>query len=353
MAIGTTENQPAGSSSTGSSSSGQSGANLPAVESGTASAALIAAAEASSSDATGTAGITAGDTSATAGGGSTGAISGATGQLGQTGQAGTTQPASGQAPDNRIEAAVRNARAEARREVEEQFAPFRGMNPEDVRTALSLLHDLQNDPQAFMSELGQRLKGPGGDDEAYPAADLVSKDGTLKTYSEGTLQKALEVHGRKLTAQLMKEFRPFMQFAQTEQGRRQKEQADYAHAESVNSHLTEMRKEPHFTKENEPGILAVLQRLTPEQKLAFGHSPTERATRALDWAYRTFLRETVFPGIDAAAEKRVRESFNRKANASDGTIVPSGQSSDGSKPALRNQDDLARHMERMVAAATQ
>lgn len=339
---GTTDNPTATSTETGAGSSGQSGANAPVLSSGTASAALIAAAEAASSADTETGGnkpVVDADPKASTS--TAGAITGATGQpLVPAAQA------TGEAPASRIEAAVRNAREETRREVEAQFAPFKGMNPEDVQVGLQVLQELRADPEAFFRDLGNRLKTRGGgateEEEAYPAADIVNKDGTLKTYSEATHQKILDIHARRVEAQLMKKLQPFIKFAETEQSQRAEATAQSQRDQTIAGALVEARKLPHFTKENEPAILAAIQAIPEAQRKELG------PVACLHMAYGAFLRDKVFPTIESAAEKKVRESFQRKANAGAGGVHPSDQGGDPKNTPIKGVDGLARHMERLA-----
>lgn len=349
MAVpGTSENEQTATSAAGGT--GQSGASQPAVSSGTASAALIAAAQAASSADTGTAGNQPGTQPPAAGTGTPGATPDATGQppaAGTTGQ----QPAGsgGQAPENRIVTAVKNARAEARAEVEREFNQrYGGVDPAIAKDAVEFFSELRRDPTAFYEELGRRLgKSPtaaANTDEAYPEADLVSQDGKLKTYSHDAFQKALAVHGNKVKAALMKELEPFLQFTKAAQTREEQEAAGEEHRRTILSALTEARKLKHFTKENEPGILETLQTIPEETRKALG------PVAALHMAYSMFVDAKVLPTADQEAERRVRESFNKKANTSTGSVQPTGQGGDPKKTELRQGDvsGLAAHMARMA-----
>jgi hypothetical protein len=342
MAVtGTTENGQA------AASSGQSGASQPAVSSGTASEAMIAAAQAASS-----AEDTSGQPSTGTAGSTTSAASGPAVQTEPSGvqpKPGQQPPATGQVPDHRIQTITANARAEGRREAETQYAAFKGMDPEQVRAGLELLQDLRRDPAAFVREVNARIQqqngGGGGNqpEEAYPEPDLVSKDGQLKTYSHGTHLKALEVHGKKVTAQIMKELEPFLNFTRTESQRREGEQAEAARVTRVEEALKEVRTRKYFTKDNEPAILEILSSIEDRERMKADPA------WALNYAYNRFLDERIFPTIDTSAEQRVRDSFAKKAAASQGTVNPTGPVGDGKKVEIKGQDALARHMEQLAA----
>lgn len=329
-----------------SSGSGASGAAQPAVSSGTASSAMIKAAEAASSAAPSPAGTAAGDTTPQAGAGTPGATPGATGQPAVNAQPAGSQPVADQTPVHRIEAAVRNAREQTRREVEQQFSAFKGMNPEEVQTGLQILRNLQANPAQFFQELGQHLRGSQQGGEEYPEADLVSKDGQLKTYRDETLRKMLDIHGQRVMAQVMGQMKPFLDSSRAEQAQRQESAQQAAREQSIREALTEARQLPHFTKENEPAILESIQNIPEDRRRALG------PVASLHLAYNTFLRDRVFPTLQSETEKKVRESFTKKANAGAGQAHPTDQGGEAQKPALRNARDLSRHLAQMEEQLT-
>lgn len=322
------------------------------LEIGNASESLIRAAEAASSAATESTGTTVEDTTQQTGTATAGATPDATAQAAaveSTGQA----PRTGEAPQSRIEAAVKNAREQAARETEArirqemdaQFGAFKGMNPEEVQLALQVLTELRTDPSKFYQELSQRLNGGKQEqDEPFPEPDLVSKDGQLKSYRAETVQKLLEMHGTKVQRQLMKELKPFLDFAKGEQDRRASEAQIESRMVQLEGALKEMRTYKHFTKENESKILAVIQTLPQELR-------RNDPVRALHIAYNKFLETEIFPNINRTAENRVVENFNKKAAASDGTVSPNQPSGDPKKRELRGVSDLARRMQEMAESA--
>lgn len=343
MPPGTSEN-PATLSSAPATAGAESGASEPAVSSGTASAAMIKAAEAASSAAPEPA-VPAGTPSPTAGSGTPGATSGAIGQpKGAVSASG--QPA-GEAPESRIERAVHNAREAVRQEVESKFSAFRGMDPADAQAGLQLLHAIRSNPQEFLQELGGRINQGREADEPYPEADLVSADGKLKTYRAETLHKAFDVHGNRVIAQVMQKIQPYLDFINTEQGRRQVAEQEGQQVQMISTALADARKLRHFTKANEGAILESLRAIPQEQRDALG------PVAALHMAYNNFVESHVFPTIDSDAEARVRANFQKKVHATTGTVSPSSsdQTGEPKRPVLRNSDQLARHMEWLAQQA--
>jgi hypothetical protein len=224
----------------------------------------------------------------------------------------------------------------------------RGWTPRKLGPALQLLKDLQSDPQSFFKELGERIKGLDGgaaEDEAYPEADLVNKDGTLKTYSHATHLKALDIHGRKVVAQVMKELKPFLSFTQSEQQRRQSERAEATRVQQIDEALKDVRTRKHFTPENEPAILEILQAIPAEDRKAKGPA------WALNVAYNRFLEERVFPTLETDTDKRLRDEYQRKAAAGSGGVHPTGQGGDPKPQVIKGVDGLAKHMEQLAATA--
>lgn len=211
--------------------------------------------------------------------------------------------------------------------------------------ALSVLNELRSDPAGFWKELGSRVNAqaePEEVDEAYPEADLRSKDGTLRTYSESTFQKALEVHGRKVTRQIMADLKPVVDWSHRTQTEAQQREDQAQREQVIRGALEEARSLPHFTKENEQAILESLQAIPAQKRTSLG------PVAALHRAYTDFLRDRVFPGIDAAAEARVRKTLTAKANTSAGQVHPVDQGT-SQRPVIKGESDLAAHMERLAA----
>lgn len=331
---------------------GSTPASTASITSGTASEAMIkAATAASSAEAPPTGDKKVGDTPPPASTTDAGASVAAIEPPVKDDSAAAAAATRGEAPPHRIEAAVRNARQLAQAETLRSYG-LEGVDPADVRVGMEILADIRKDPKSFWQRLGTELGAQGGGktteevEEDYPEADLISPDGKLKTYSIDAHRKALDIHGRKIQKQLMGELRPVMDFVENEKSTRSTAEAQAAVQTLVGQTLTEARKLPHFTKENEPLIVEKMKAIAPEVKRAIG------PVAALYMAYNQMMAEKVFPGIDAAAEAKVRDSYAKKANASNGSTHPVSTGGDGKPVKLDNQQDLARHMERMAAAVT-
>lgn len=342
MLEGTTDNAAA-------PDAGATPASTASITSGTASDAMIKAATAASSAEAAPA-VPSGDTPAPVSPTEVEATPEATIQETPEGQAAAAAATRGEAPASRIEAAVRNARQLAQVETLRTFG-LEGADPADVKVAMDVLGQLRQDPKSFWQRLGGELGSQGQPEkeeveEEYPEADLVDPTGKLKTYSVDAHRKALDVHGRRIQKQLMGELRPVLDFVEGEKTTRSTAEARAAVNTLVGQTLTEARKLPHFTKENEPFIVEKLKAIPVEVKRAIG------PVAAMYMAYNQVLAEKVFPGIDAAADKRARDSYAKKANASNGSVHPVSQGGDAKPPKLENQQDLAAHMTRMAAAAT-
>lgn len=314
------------------------------VSSGTASEAMIKAATAASSADTPPAGD-AGDTA------KPGAASDSTANPDATGQPGAADKAAaaatrGEAPPARIEAAVKNARAETLT----KYGLTESTNPADVRVGVDLLSDIRRDPKAWATQFVQELGGtisfekPAAKEEVpeeFPAPSLISADGQ-KAYSDTDILKITDI----LQKRIMQQLQPDLAYVRSAKTTAEQREHQQRLASFTQEKLAEARKLPHFTKENEPKILAELQAIPTETRRSVG------AIAALYMAYNAFLQKSVFPSIDTSAETRVRESFEKKARTSQGQAHPSDQGGDGKTPTLKGVDDLAKHMERLEAAAT-
>lgn len=322
------------------------------ITSGTASEAMIkAATTASSAEAAPAVNLT-GDTAKPAGDGTSGATSDATGQPVPTGQPAATGTA--EAPQARIEAAVRNARAE----VESKYAWAKGITPEqqrDIPTSLGIIRELRSNALGFWrrlgQELGQNVQAPAAaaavveeKEEAFPEPMLRSEDGK-GAYSDGQVREIAAMLRRQITKELRGEMKPMTEFFDKEQTSREERASNERSMRKAGWAMTEARKLPHFTKENEPAILAKLEAIPAEIKREIG------GVAALHMAYNQFLAETIFPNIETAADARVRASYDKKAAASRGQVHPTDQGGEGKSVEIKGVDGLARHMERLAAAA--
>lgn len=262
----------------------------------------------------------------------------------------------GPVPADRHMAAVKNARdkgkEEGAAEANAKYGWLQGVDEKGARTAFGIASQLLSDPLSFVQrlagELGLTVAKAGApkteEEEAFPTADLVG-DGGVKAYSEAAVLKIIDINNRKLEAKLNGTLKPVLDARQ-----KQKDDEDRAAVVSdakatIDAALTEARKLPHFTKENEPAILTVLQGIPVEQRKQMG------VVGALYYAYNLFLKDKVFPTIDTAAEERVRDSFKKKAAASVGA-TPGASGAAVTKTPLNNVTQLAKHMADMEAAGS-
>lgn len=312
------------------------------VTSGTASEAMIKAAEAASSAEAAPAEKITGDT-AKPDGQTPVAKPDATGQPDST----VTR---GEAPEPRIAAAVKNAREAASKEVHEKYGLAPNTDPRDVQVGMGLLTDIRADTKGFLLQLASEMGAKvvfEGDTPAkeevltYPEPSLVSQDGA-KAYSSDDILKILDIQKK----QIMGELRPDLEYVRNSKTSAQEAESRRQVAEYTSQQLAAARKLPHFTTENEPKILAKLQAIPQDVRRSVG------PIAALHMAYNTFLQDDIFPTIDTAAEARVRESYAKKANAGRGQAHPTDQSGDTKPPKLDNVSDLEKHMEQLAAAAT-
>lgn len=356
MPPGTSENPVAGSGSSATAApaaSSSTPASTASVSSGTASAAMIkAATDAASSAATVTPPAGAGDTSTAAGAGAPGAIPAATGQPQATGQPVVTPPATGQAPDNRIQAAVRNARSETLQRMETHLGfKLNEVDPQELRQGLQLIRRLSTPQGArqFLADLQARVGEAGGtvptgtQPTAYPEADLVSPDGKHKAWSVDAMQKALDIHGSQVEQRIYEKLGPILDFVgELHQDRTQGAERQQA-ITMVKETLAHARTLPHF-KEHEPAIMAKMKEMGPRVVKTVG------PVAALYMAFEAVKVQSVYPKLESTIEARVRDSYSRKAAGSGAApMAPAGASAQ--PPQLRNVTDLAKHLERMSEAS--
>lgn len=326
---------------------GSPGATSGNITSGTASEAMIKAATAASSTDTPAGGSGTGTPDGQAGGGTPNPNAAATGAA-----APPNPPAAngerGPIPYDRHEAAVRNARTEAAQQYQwAQELQAQGLKPDEIKAGVALLTRLRNDPKAFWAQLGSEVNpaGTGGttEEETFelPGADLTSPDGKVKAYSETAHLKSLEVMEKKILSQFKKEMQPLIEFHSSEMTARQQADFDAKAAKIGDAALKRAMNMPHF-KENQKAIAEKLAAVDPEVLSEIG------PVAAMFEAYNMVLQEKVFPNIETAAEKKVREDYAKKANAG-GSVHPTGGGGNVRKPELNNATQLAAHMEKLAA----
>lgn len=341
------------------------------ITSGTASEAMIKAAMSASSADTPAEGTpapvpagAAGDTPKPAGQSEPGATAAAKGTQVPTGQPATPAGNRGPVPLDRHETAVRNAREVGYKDAEKKYEAFKGYDPSQAAVSYGVARELTNDPIGFGHKLAKELgfvmvrqdqtAGNGKPTQEttteFPQPRLRAEDGTL-AYAADQIPQILEVFKRSIQS----EYKPLLEDRENNQ-RTQREQAVVADVrETVTAALTEARKLPHFTQTGADGkvtdnpiILDNLRAIPAETRQRIG------PIAAMYQAYQQFLVEHIYPSIDTAAEKRVRDSYSRKAATSQGNGHPTDQGGDGKKTTIRpgDVDGLARHMERLAETMT-
>lgn len=316
------------------------------ISSGTASEAMIRAAEAASSPATPPAGVVAGDTPPPAGDSAPPVTPPAAATVQPVTEGSATPPVAtrGEAPEPRIVAAVRNARDSFRTSLglPEDF------NPEDVRGQIGVVAEMRRDPVAFYHRLGRELNiqpvqaAPPAEvipPWKMPEAALHSEDGK-GAYSAEQVQEIVQ-HAKDELMGVVKPLQDERVAAQQAQTLRERMDAGKARIDSALAHAQTL---PHF-EENKDAIASAVAAIPYKTKMELG------AVACLHMAYNHVLATKVFPSINEAAEKRVREENERKAATSTGTVRPSGGSGDGKTASSpTNPQQLAARMEQMAAS---
>lgn len=351
-------------SGSGSSENVAASGNDASVTSGTASEALIAAAMASESSSGGTGTESEAEKVAKATGLNveTGDTTGTGAKpAGATGQQSTVE--TGQAPQNRIEAAVKNARVAATAEVEAKYAWAKNLDQGTVQTAFDLTRALLSDTPKFLRTLAAQ-EGfqivPIGTKEsaveaapkefALPKAELRSEDGK-GAYSEEQMAGILKDFAASLEAKFGNQLKPFVSDREAAQQARAREAVVNEARATVTETMTELRAKPFFQvtnaageKVDSPKIMEYLMAIPEKARLA-------NPVAAIHRAYAVYMEKDILPNYGKISEQRVREENAKKAAASGarpGAGV--GQGDSAAKP-LRGVNDLAKKMEEMYAAA--
>ena|ERR1700741_4391580 len=252
-------------------------------------------------------------------------------------------------PPEKWEGILGNARTEAVREFREKYGWAENLTKEQVEYAMQIAGRLRTPAEArrLYEELGKELKelDPDDEEEAEPEPDLQSEDGKHKTYSDVRVRKLLALQEKRLLAKFRKEMQPTTEFTKAEQARRVEEdnaaRAEAAAKEAVDSVMAL----PH-AKENRKHLSAELAAMEPQLRIKLG------PYGAMQYAYNKMLEKVVLPGYDKEADKRVRESFKRDANASAVNIRPGGKADIGkAKVKMGDVDGLARHIQHLHESA--
>lgn len=325
---------PVGTSENGSSASpSSSGPSAPTSAASALASAASSAATAESSPASG-----APDTGT--GSAPSGSTPPATGGVPATGQpSASAAETRGPVPYDRHEAAVRNAREQARKEVAQQFAWANGLDPERVQRSLALAQRLDQDPRSFAQQLVQELGKGDEPEEALPEPDLRADDGRT-AYSAQQMTKWWGVKEKQLVNRLMGELKPIIEDHKRQQAQRQTEGIVAEGRKTIKGALEHARTLPHF-KENEEAISKKMDAINPEVLNRVG------IVAAMYMAYNAVLSETVLPNIESTVEKRLRETQQKQAHAAAGSVRPSTSQPSVTPAKPTNVNQLARHMEKL------
>lgn len=274
--------------------------------------------------------------------------------------------ARGEAPQSRIEAAVKNAREAAVTETEAKFAWAKDLNPDSVTTAFNIARSLLNDTPGFAAkiaaELGMKLVPKeeaakpipqvGSAEFSFPKGALTSEDG-VEAYSGKQVQEILNSAVASLRAEFGGQLKPLTEMRQNLTESEHRAQIREEAREAVTEMMTSFRAKPHFLvddgkggKHEHPNILRNLLAIPVQTRARIG------AEAAMSRAYTQYLQEDVFPTIGTSAAETVRAENARKAATSTGTSAPGGSAA-GKKPVLRDGDvsGLAAHLANLASAS--
>lgn len=327
------------------------------VSSGTASDAMIKAAMAASSAEEATTGAEAATSHGPAKTGDT------------TTQASPIKPAigaagtEGQAPENRITAAVRNARADERevvtKELAQKFGWAANVQEADARVAFGVAHELATDSQGFLQRLAGHLgytltKGAAQTKtpavEEMPKPTYRSEDGQM-FYSAEQHNQALDIHGRKLAAQIRAELQPLQDAHQSQRAAAEEQARTEQNRALIAETMTELRAYPHFQMDDGKGGKIDNPAIMKELLAIPANIRQRNPIAAIYRAYNSFFAKGVFPTIATSAEDTVRAANAKKAAAARGNGHPvSGSTGAGQDTEIKGVDGLAAHMERLAAS---
>lgn len=248
------------------------------------------------------------------------------------------------APDSRIEVAVRNARAE----VEGRLGWAKDLTKEEALHAVQVYRRMAADPHAFVKALlAEAGAGQAEEEEEElvdPDGDLISEDGKTKAYSEGAVKKLMQ----NLTSRLRAEMKPALTFAQkAEQEAQTRETVRGIVQESrqVASQAWEtISKAPHF-EENRAAISEAFAAIDPAFRRQVG------SVAALYMAYNKVLAEQVLPNNEKKVGDKNLKDLQRSAVASAGNVRPGSKQAPKAKIKDGDVDALAAHMERMYSGS--
>lgn len=221
----------------------------------------------------------------------------------------------------------------------QQFAWANGVEPAAAQRALALANRLDTDARSFAQQLMQELGQRDEPEEALPEPDLRADDGRT-AYSAEQMSKWYAVREKKLRSEILGQLKPLLDDRERQQTEKQTQGIVAEGRATIKQAYQHAQTLPHF-KENEPAIAAKLNSINPDVLNRVG------LVAALYMAYNAVMSETVLPGLDAATEKRVRESYDKQAHAAAGSVRPSSGQPSITPAKPTNVSQLAKHMEKL------
>lgn len=265
---------------------------------------------------------------------------------GQTPPANADLTARGPLPFDRHESILRNTREQTAKETREavareyaqKFGWAEKMDPQQVQRAMQMMSRL-NDPKSareFAAQLTQEL---GQLDDNVPEPDIVSNDGKVKAYSADAMQRFAAV----IENRLRREMQPLMQDREQAQTRAKVAEQVEQGKTVMRDALTHARTSLPQFKDNEAAISKEMEGLPPGTVDRIG------IIGAMYMAYGNYMAK-VYPTLQVQAEGKVRDDFQKKAAAATGQVAPNGGNATPNVKRMRNENDLAAHMEQLAAA---
>lgn len=269
--------------------------------------------------------------------------------IGAPAATGVTPRSPGDAPESRIEAAVRNARDKVREEY--AWATAYG-GQEQISQAVQRWQRLNANPVEFLTSLAKEtgykvvpIDEPASSgppplaDLVDPEPDLRAEDGT-KAFSDKAMRVLVKNETERLRRQLVEEMAPALQFAT--EGRQQAQQAELRNSarDFVARSYGEVSRLPHFNRER---VAAEYSALTEAQRVEMG------THGALMTAYTNDLVKRVLPTLGSSQQAATIEDLRRSAVAGSPSAAAATPRSASSKVSIKDgdTDGLAAHMERL------
>lgn len=253
---------------------------------------------------------------------------------------GQPAPARGPIPYDRHEAALRNAREEARSQAEAQYSWLReqGLDHEEAKRRLGIAARLFQDPRAFIQQLQSELNPePEWTDPEDPEPDLRDLQGNPAGYSPKQLQTLIKNALARERREWEQQFGPVQQFVGQLQEEQARTQVTQQAQQTVQAVLGELRADPEFQKHEREVLGMYMQMDAARQKYG--------AIATLHAAWNKFYRERIVPTLGQTAQAQVLTDLQKSATAgAQGSPKPVPAAPTAPKLREGNLDDLATHM---------